>query len=92
MNRRHTAQLEIVELHGWLGEDALGEFENLCGSITGPLLLDLSNLVGVDEPALLALRRHAAAGVRLEGESTYIRMLLDSGPAVPGDPNKHRRR
>lgn len=91
INRRHTKQVEIVELHGWLGEDTLGEFESLCGSIRGPLLLDLSNLVGADEAGLLALRRRGAGGARIEGASPYIRMLLDSVPAVPDEPNKHRR-
>jgi hypothetical protein len=56
INHRETQQGMIVELHGWFGEDVLGEFDGLCGSIPGPMLLDLSNLTGADEAGLRALR------------------------------------
>jgi len=67
----------VIELHGWLSEDVLGEFEALCGPLEEPLLLDLSNLAGVGEAGLCALRRRVAAGARIEGASPYILLLLE---------------
>lgn len=79
MNRRNAPEGVVIELHGWLSEDVLGEFETLCGPLEEPLVLDLSNLAGVGEAGLCALRRRVAAGARLQGPSPYIRLLLESG-------------
>ena len=78
IERRETQDGVIVELHGWLREDVLGELESVCGSVTDPLRLDLSRLTGADEAGLRALRSRADAGARLEGVSPYIRLLLDA--------------
>jgi hypothetical protein len=78
MDRRETQQEVIVELHGWLNGEVIGEFESLCGSGPGPLCLGLSHLVGADEAGLSALRTRIAAGARIEGESPYIALLLKS--------------
>lgn len=90
MNRRESTGEAVVELHGWLSEDALGELEKACGADPRRLRLDLSHLAGADEAGLKALRHRAAAGTRLEGVSPYIRLLLEPEPA-PADLNKHRR-
>ena len=81
MNRREAAGETVVELHGWLSEGVLAELESLCASVTCPLRLDLANLAGADETGLIALRRLAAAGARLQGASPYIRLLLEPDPA-----------
>jgi hypothetical protein len=78
INRRETPEGIVVELHGWLRQDVLGEFESVCGSTGGPLSLDLSQLAGSDEAGLAALRSRIASGVRLEKASPYIRLLLQS--------------
>jgi len=77
INSRVTPHGVVVELHGWLGQEVLGELENLCASIGGPFLLDLSQLAGTDEAGLRALRGRVAAGVRVEGASHYIQLLLE---------------
>jgi hypothetical protein len=74
---RETEEGVVIQLHGWLGAEALGELESICGSVAGPLRLDLSSLVGTDEAGLGALRRRVAAGARLEGASTYLRLLIE---------------
>jgi len=84
MNRRESTGVAVVELHGWLCEDALGEFDNVCGADPQGLRLDLSHLAGADEAGLNALRRRSADGARLEGASPYIRLLLEPGPHGPG--------
>jgi len=84
INLRTAPEGFVVELHGRLEQDVLGEFEKLCGSGPGPLRLDLSQLTGADEAGLAALRRKAVAGSLLEGASPYVRLLLgdlDTGRA-----------
>ena len=78
MNRREVPQAVVVELHGWLNQEVLGEFESLCATTDGPLRLDLTHLAGVDEAGLRALRSRRTAGARLEGASPYIKLLLES--------------
>ena len=78
IERRETQAGVTVELHGWLREDVLGELEGVCGSVPGPLLLNLSRLAGADQAGLRALRSRVDAGARLEGVSPYIRLLLES--------------
>jgi chromate transport protein ChrA len=68
----------IVEIHGWLREDVLGELESVCESVPGPLRLNLSCLEGADQAGLLVLHMRVHAGARLEAMSPYIRLLLDS--------------
>jgi hypothetical protein len=79
IERRETKDGVIVELHGWLREEVLGELDRVCGSGPGPLHLDLSRLAGADQAGLRALRSRIDAGARLEGVSPYIRLLLESG-------------
>ena len=78
IERRETPDGVIVELHGWLREDVLGELEGACESVPHPLRLDLSRLKGADQAGLLALQVRVHAGARLEGVSPYIRLLLNS--------------
>jgi hypothetical protein len=78
IERRETPDGVIVELHGWLREDVLGELESVCEAVAGPLRLDLSCLKGADQAGLLALQVRVHAGAHLEGMSPYIRLLLDS--------------
>lgn len=80
INRRETTEGIVIELHGWLNQEVLGELEGLCASIQRPLILDLSQLAGSDETGLAALRNHAAAGCRVAGASPYIRLLLEGRP------------
>ena len=85
INRRETAEGVVVELHGWLSPEVLGEFVSLCDSVGDPLRIDLSNLAGTDDAGLAVLQSCIAGGARIEGASPYIRLLLDSAPALPGD-------
>jgi hypothetical protein len=78
IERRETQDGVIVELHGWLREEALGEFEGVCQSVPGLLLLNLSRLAGADRAGLRALRSRVDAGARLEGVSPYVQLLLES--------------
>lgn len=78
IERRETRDGVTVELHGWLRQEVLCEFDGACGSVPGSLLLNLSRLAGADEAGLRALRARVHAGARLEGVSPYIKLLLES--------------
>lgn len=47
-------------------------------SVSGPLSLDLSELVLVDEAGIRHLHELASSTVRLDGASGYIRLLLEN--------------
>jgi hypothetical protein len=91
VNRRETPQGVIVELHGRLSHEVLGEFGGLCDAIRAPFSLDLSGLATADEAGLRALRAWLAAGVRVEGASPYIRLLLESDDPAGGHGGSPRR-
>jgi hypothetical protein len=78
IERCETERGVTVELHGWLREEALGELDAVCGSVAGPLHLNLSRLVDADQASRRALRLRIRSGARIEGASPYIRLLLDS--------------
>jgi hypothetical protein len=78
IERRETERGVIVELHGWLREEALADFDAVCASVPSPLLLDIASLTGADEASQSALRLRIHAGARLEGASPYMRLLLET--------------
>ena len=92
INRRETAEGVVVELHGWLNQEVLAEFVSLCDSSGQPLRIDLSHLAGTDEASLAVLQSQIAGGARIEGPSPYIRLLLESAPALPRTQETQRRR
>lgn len=76
INSYQTLAGVVIELHGWLNQEALAEIEKLCSSTNGPYRLNLSQLAGSDEAGLVALRSWILAGSRVEGASPYIQLLL----------------
>jgi hypothetical protein len=77
INSRQTPDGAVIELHGWLNQEALDELQKLCASTIGPYRLNVSQLAGSDQVGLVALRSWIAAGSRVEGASPYIQLLLD---------------
>ena len=88
INRRETAEGVVVELHGWLSREVLGELVSLCDSVGVPLRMDLSQLAGTDDAGLAVLQSCIAGGARIEGASPYIRLLLDSAAVLPSEPKR----
>lgn len=68
----------VVELHGWLSELEIGEFQSECAQHPPPLRIDLKNLSGASADGILALKEQRARGARLTGASPYIELLLAS--------------
>ena len=92
INRRETAEGVVVELHGWLSREVLGDLVSLFDSVGAPLRMDLSQLAGTDDAGLAVLQRCIARGARVEGVSPYIRLLLDSAAVLPSTRKEQGRR
>ncbi|NEX22133.1 hypothetical protein G3480_17780 [Thiorhodococcus mannitoliphagus] len=67
----------VLKIDGRLQGPDLPELERLCTEGPEALTLDLSGLRGVDEPAIIALRRLRAQGARLIGVSAYVALRLE---------------
>ena len=67
----------VVRLAGRLGEAQVPELLMACGA-TGPLLLDLSDLLSADAAGLETLQRLQAGGATFAGVPGYIQMQLES--------------
>lgn len=80
INHHGSAAGEVIELHGWLTAEVVGEFDHLRESIEGPVVLDLRGLAGADEAGVRSLQAQVGAGTRLEGASPYIQLLLRPRP------------
>ncbi len=70
----------VVHVHGSLDATAAAllhaEAER---APAGPLVLDLSGLLTLDEAGSAALRALVAAGARIDGASPYVKLLLGLG-------------
>ena len=66
----------ILRLEGHL--DALGveDLKTMIQGASGPVHLDLSDLLSADAEGVRALQSYSAQGVKLFGTSPYIRQLL----------------
>jgi anti-anti-sigma regulatory factor len=76
ISRTDSDTATIVQVDGRLTATAVPELERECQSPRGTLYLDLSNLVLADAEGVKALTKLAESGVRLIGESPYIRLQL----------------
>ena len=56
---------------------------NACASVSGRVLVDLTDVVSADAIALSALGRIKEAGAELVGVPTYLQFKLDSIAARP---------
>ena len=92
--------LTTMRLAGRLGDDAVVAINDACDGARRPLVLDLSQLTGASDSAVLLLRRLTREGVHLLGASQYVTLLLaaEKPPAIarprprPLAPSQHTRR
>ena len=66
----------IVRVSGHLGHSDVPVLMEACGSVPGPLRVDLSELRGLEESGAAALRTIRDAGAEVIGASPYVRMRL----------------
>jgi anti-anti-sigma regulatory factor len=70
----------VVTIGGRLVASTVRELLNLCESVEGVLVLDLSGLVFADARGLEALRELEERGAELRGASPFIRLLKNGDP------------
>jgi anti-anti-sigma regulatory factor len=73
----------VVHADGRLSRLDVAELEGLVRVTTGPITLDLTNLLAADDAGVAVLRSFSDKGVRLVGVSPYMALLLKS--ERPGD-------
>jgi len=66
----------VVHVDGRLSAHGVGDLESTVAGAAGPVVLDLSNLLSVDDAAVAALRSLTGRGVQLRGTSPYVSLLL----------------
>jgi ABC-type transporter Mla MlaB component len=66
----------VVRVSGQLGHENLAAFDQTCLELSEPVELDLSDLRGVDEEGVAAIRAVIAKGARVSGASPYITLRL----------------
>jgi anti-anti-sigma regulatory factor len=73
---RQSGVVTIVQIDGELRDRGVAELEKVCGSIQGPLCLDLANLQSIGEDGIRTIHALEGRGVAVAGESPYVRKLL----------------
>jgi anti-anti-sigma regulatory factor len=74
VNREATAT--AVHVDGRLTADGVHDLESTVAGAAGPVVLDLTNLLSVDDAGVAALRLLTGRGVQLRGTSPYVSLLL----------------
>lgn len=82
----------VVHVDGWLTARELADLESTVRSVSGAVVLDLSNLLSADDAGVAALRALAGEGVQLSGVTPYMSLLLDAEPEPRASPPKGRGR
>jgi hypothetical protein len=85
--------LTTMRLAGRLGDDAVVALNDARDSARRPLVLDLSQVTGASDAAVLLLRRLTGEGIHLLGASQYVTLLLtaEEPPAVARPQPRGRR-
>jgi anti-anti-sigma regulatory factor len=65
-----------VRLAGRLNAAQVHELRAICATATGPLLIDLTDLLSVDPVGIDALRRLRTGGAELTGVARYLLQWL----------------
>ena len=66
----------VIRIDGKLVREDLTELTSLCRAVTGPLILDLSNLLWADSHGIRALVERERDGARLQGVSPLLVLLI----------------
>ena len=73
----------VLHVDGRLTAGNLGHLERLVATVSGVVVLDLSNLMSVDDAGLATLRSLGRRGARLVGVTPYVSLLLTDESAPP---------
>jgi len=80
--------MTILRVEGWMeGADA-GELLDVAGSVTGMIVLDLSELRSADKLGLSTLRQLLNNGAEMRHAHGYLQFLLDAEEACENEVPK----
>jgi anti-anti-sigma regulatory factor len=71
----------VIHADGRLSRLGVAELERVLRTTSGPVTLDLTNLMSADDAGVAALRSCAGRGIRLVGVSPYMSLLLSIEPS-----------
>jgi hypothetical protein len=80
----------VLTVSGRLVGSDLGELQGVRGSISGPVMLSLKDLLSADEENLRELRDWIEHGARTQGASPYLQLLLEQPPNPDQAENPHQ--
>ena len=66
----------VVHVDGRLAVENVAELERVCRPLKGPITLNLTNLLSVDDRGIKAVREIEKRGAEIVGASPYIQLLL----------------
>ena len=69
----------VLHIAGKLRGEDVGELEREASAVTGPLVVDVSDLASTDAAGAESLKAIAVRGAELRGVSTYLALLLERG-------------
>ncbi len=67
----------VIHIAGKLRTEDIGELEREASDVTGPLILDVSDLASTDAAGAESLKTLADGGAELRGVSPYLALLLE---------------
>lgn len=67
----------VVVIEGELVASELGELKRVRGSVSGPVILDLEDLISADAISIVELCDWIQGGAQTRGASPYTEMLLE---------------
>ena len=71
----------VVHVAGRLTGHAIEQLSDVCESMEGHYLLDLSKLMFADDTGAEAIRTLREGGARIRGASSFIRLLINGESA-----------
>ncbi len=80
LNTEKQGATWVIRVCGQLGHDDVPAFEEACRAVIGPLCLDLTELLGLDDHGVEAIRTARVSGATLSGASPYIELRLSAEP------------
>ena len=69
--------VEVVQISGRLVEPFIRQLTDVCESMEGNFVLDLSNLIYADDAGVDVIRSLREKGAEISGASSFIKLLID---------------
>lgn len=78
IDKKHTDKTTILQINGELSGRGILELKRICQETSGPLSLDLTNMVYSDPDGLKLLQSLTAQGIKPMGMPPHIKLIINS--------------